>query len=74
MRIDGKGYYYHIAGADIPLGARILAVADVASYDECIEILKDAAGTQLDAHLVDVFCSIPREKVMACSHVLGDNA
>lgn len=85
-RIDGRGYY-HIAGDDIPLGARILAVADVFSavfmrrpykeadsYDECIEILKEAAGTQLDAHLVEVFCSIPREKVMACSHVLGDNA
>lgn len=85
-RIDGKGYY-SIPGDQIPLGARIISVADVfsavlmrrpykeaTSYDECIEILKDAAGTQLDAHLVEVFCSIPRDKIMACSYVLGDNA
>ena len=81
-RMDGSGYY-HIPGDQIPLEARILAVADVfsallmkrpykeaASYEECIKILHDCAGTQLDAHLVELFCSLPREKVMACSRVL----
>jgi len=28
-RLDGKGYPFHIKGEDIPLGSRIMAVADV---------------------------------------------
>ena len=83
-RVDGQGYY-HIPLEEIPLAARIITVADTfsavlmrrpykepTSYDESIQILKDAAGTQLDAHLVDVFCAIPKERIMACSYVLGD--
>lgn len=81
-RIDGTGYY-QVPGDKIPLGAKIVAVADVfsamlmrrsykepASYEECVNILKECAGTQLDAGIVDVFCSIPMEDVMACSSVL----
>lgn len=83
-RIDGMGYY-HVPGDEIPLGARIIAVADTfsavlmkrpykepSSYDQSIEVLRSCAGTQLDAHLVEVFCAIPREQIVACSHVLGD--
>jgi HD-GYP domain-containing protein (c-di-GMP phosphodiesterase class II) len=28
-RIDGRGYPYHVAGSDLPLGSRIMAVSDV---------------------------------------------
>ncbi|MBQ7670597.1 MAG: HD domain-containing protein [Clostridia bacterium] len=69
-RYDGKGYPYGLAGEDIPIEARIMAIADV--YDalvsdrvykkaipknEAIKIIKEGAGTQFDSHLVDLFCS-----------------
>lgn len=88
-RIDGCGYY-HMTADEIPMGARIIAVADVfsallmkrpykeaASYDECVDILCASAGTQLDPDVVAAFCAIPKSKVMACSNVLyatGDEA
>lgn len=81
-RIDGRGYY-GVPGDQIPLEARIITVADVfsallmkrsykeaASYDECIAIMRECAGTQLDTQLVELFCSIPKDKVMACSRCL----
>ena len=84
-RADGKGYY-QIPPDQIPLGAKIVAVADVfsallmkrpykasTSYDECIAVLKHCAGSQLDADIVDMFCAIPRERVLACSDVLAES-
>jgi diguanylate cyclase (GGDEF)-like protein/putative nucleotidyltransferase with HDIG domain len=67
-RWDGKGYLEGKAGEEIPLAARILAVADAfssmtttrpyrkaMSVREALGRLDDAAGTQLDARLVKVF-------------------
>ncbi|MGH2788292.1 MAG: HD-GYP domain-containing protein [Actinomycetota bacterium] len=67
-RIDGKGYPDRLAGDEIPLGARIIAVADTfdaitstRSYRKAkphriaLEILKKEAGTQLDANAVKAF-------------------
>ena len=66
-RWDGKGYH-GLAGADIPIGARIIAVAD--TYDaiiadrpyregrphqEAIEILRRESGTQFDPEVVAAF-------------------
>ena len=81
-RIDGKGYY-KLPGDKIPLGARVISVADsysamfmrrpymdATNYEECIAELKRAAGTQLDARVVEAFCSIPRETVIACGSEL----
>lgn len=78
-RMDGHGYL-GIPGDEIPLAARIISVADVFSalymsrpycgsvnYDECIRIIREDAGDHLDPELVDVFCSIPRDRVLACS-------
>jgi putative nucleotidyltransferase with HDIG domain len=69
-RVDGRGYPEGREGDDIPLESRILAVADAfvaitserphrprADGKEAIARLKSAAGTQLDAHLVDLFLS-----------------
>lgn len=83
-RIDGKGYY-SLPGDQIPLGARVIAVADVfsamfmrrpykdaANYDDCIAELKRSAGTQLDAEIVDAFCAIPRARVLECGRMLSE--
>ncbi len=65
---DGRGYLHGLAGEDIPFIARILAVADAFSamtttrpYRKALSVrealirLGDAAGTQLDEDLVQVF-------------------
>lgn len=70
-RVDGAGYPDRLVGDEIPLAARILAVADSfdamtsdrsyrigMSSDKAVEILKEGAGTQWDAALVDKFISI----------------
>lgn len=73
-KYDGSGYH-KMVGADIPLGARIIAVADV--YDSLIsdrpyrkglspfvakQEITDHSGTHFDPKVVDVFVSIS-EKV-----------
>ena len=70
-RVDGTGYY-QLKGDDIPLASRIISVADTFSaltmersykatmtYEDAIAELRQAAGTQLDARLVEIFCNIP---------------
>ena len=71
-RWDGTGYPSHLAGENIPLCARIMAVADVfdALYEDrvyrkgmrslpvVLSIIEDGKGTQFDPVLVDVFMSL----------------
>jgi two-component system, cell cycle response regulator len=67
-RFDGQGYPDRLAGAAIPLGARIIAVCD--AYDamvsdrpyrpamrteQALEELSRCAGTQFDPAVVDAF-------------------
>jgi diguanylate cyclase (GGDEF)-like protein len=67
-RWDGTGYLHRLAGENIPLVARILAVADAFSamttsrpyrkaltVAEALRRLEDAAGTQLETGLVVAF-------------------
>ena len=67
-RWDGDGYLHRLAGEDIPLIARILAVGDAFSamtttrpYRKALDLrealtrLEDASGTQLDESLVRAF-------------------
>jgi diguanylate cyclase (GGDEF)-like protein/putative nucleotidyltransferase with HDIG domain len=67
-RWDGHGYLHRLAGEDIPLIARILAVGDAFSamtttrpyrkalpLEEALKRLGDAAGTQLEERLVAAF-------------------
>ena len=83
-RIDGKGYY-GLKGDEIPLASRIIAVADTYSaitmrrsykaphtHEEAIKMMKEAAGTQLDEELVEIFAQIPKEKVMKCTAKILD--
>jgi putative nucleotidyltransferase with HDIG domain len=70
-RIDGRGYPRNLEGEAIPLLARVLAVADCFDvmtardsyrtpipYGEAIAELRRVAGTQLDAHFVEVFVGV----------------
>lgn len=69
-RFDGMGYSSGLRGNEIPLGARIIAVADVYqalisdrpyrkaySDKEALEIISESAGTHLDPAVVKVFLS-----------------
>jgi putative nucleotidyltransferase with HDIG domain len=68
-RIDGSGYPDALAGESIPLGARIVAVADTfdaitsarpyrpaCPHKKALDILRAEAGTKLDPHVVRAFC------------------
>ncbi len=67
-RIDGHGYPDGLAGSDIPVGARIIAVADTfdaitssrayrraGTQKQALDVLSAGAGTQLDADAVAAF-------------------
>jgi putative two-component system response regulator len=67
-RSDGRGYPDHLVGADIPIGARIVAISDAwdamtsdrpyragLAYEAAVAQVRLGAGTQWDAELTDVF-------------------
>jgi diguanylate cyclase (GGDEF)-like protein/putative nucleotidyltransferase with HDIG domain len=72
---DGSGYPHALRGEDIPLGARIVAVAD--AYDtitsdrtykkgrpsqEALAELERCANAQFDAHIVEIFVRVMRQQ------------
>ena len=70
-RWDGNGYPTGLAGAEIPLSARIVTVADVYDalsskrvykeafpHEECVRLIREGSGTQFDPELVQIFLSI----------------
>jgi putative nucleotidyltransferase with HDIG domain len=70
-RWDGGGYPRGLAGEEIPLAARIFAVADVfdaltsdrpyspvRSRTEAIEVIRSEAGTQFDPEVVEAFLEV----------------
>ncbi|HWJ02206.1 MAG TPA: HD-GYP domain-containing protein [Verrucomicrobiae bacterium] len=77
-RYDGLGYPRGIAGHEIPLTSRILAVADVYDalvtdrpyrsampIDKAIRVLEQGMGTQFDPNVVKVFLQILSEEMVA---------
>ena len=73
-RVDGTGYPRGLKGDEIPLEARVLALADAfdamtsdrryrgkLTMDEAITELQKCRGTQFDAALDDVFIRLARE-------------
>lgn len=80
-RWDGTGYPHGLAGNEIPLDARIVAVADAfdamttnRSYrqalcmDEVLTELEAGKGKQFDPGVVDVFIDIVRSAYRPASH------
>lgn len=73
---NGKGYPYHLNKENIPLSARIMAIADVFDalvsprcykqpmpYDDAFKIIKDEAGQHFDPTLVNIFLNIKSEVI-----------
>ncbi|MCG8315283.1 MAG: two-component system response regulator, partial [Pseudomonadales bacterium] len=65
---DGSGYPRHLKNENIPIEARIVAIADVFdallsprpykeafSMERSLEILKKDAGSHFDPHLIEIF-------------------
>ena len=78
-RVDGNGYQ-KLPRDKIPLESKILAIADTFSalftdrvyrkkhsFEDCITILRESAGSQLEAELVEIFCSIDKNELLAAS-------
>ena len=72
-RYDGAGYPDGLQGSEIPLGARIIAVADslsamlqdrpyrkAMSYEQALDEIADCAGSQFDPKVVNAFFGVHR--------------
>jgi len=70
-RWDGSGYPYGLAGTEIPLHGRLMAIIDVydalvserpykspVTHEEAVEIIEGESGKHFDPKIVDVFKSI----------------
>lgn len=70
-RWDGSGYPHGLAGGDIPLAARIVALADVYDalssrrvykaplpHEQCVQAIRESAASHFDPHLVEIFLRI----------------
>jgi len=75
-RFNGGGYPHGLKGAEIPLGARIVAVADAyhamihdrpysvaRAHQDALRELREHAGSQFDPDVVAIFCQIYAEGV-----------
>lgn len=73
-RPDGKGYPNGLKGDEIPRVAQIIAVADTfdamysdrpyrkrMNYEKAVSIIRDAAGTQLTADVVEAFLRLAQK-------------
>lgn len=77
-RYNGTGYPYGLEGKQIPLDARIFAVADAfdaimserpykkaRTYEEAVTVFKEDNGRFFDPVVVEVFLSVPKEDWLA---------
>jgi adenylate cyclase len=81
---NGKGYPSGLAGAQIPLAGRIMAIADVYdalisercykppfSHDKAMAIILEEKGNSFDPVIVDAFCQI-EDKILEIAHAFQD--
>lgn len=87
-RFDGKGYPGNLKGDKIPLGSRIIALADTydamtstrpyrkgLSHETALEEIKNCAGSQFDPDIVDIFVKISDKckKISEDIEIANDN-
>lgn len=86
-RMDGKGYPYGVTGDEIPLCAKILAVADVFDalvskrcykdpmpLDKAFGIIQEETGDHFDAEVAQAFLDcrdVISEYVIAANNAMG---
>jgi diguanylate cyclase (GGDEF)-like protein len=88
-RWDGAGYPNHLAGNDIPLGARIIAVVDTyaalvedrpyragASHEDALAEIVASSGTQFDPEIVQTFVEVQESvrRLMADTESMADGS
>lgn len=74
-RWDGKGYPFGLKGDEIPMGARIIAIADVyealisdrpyrkaLSKKTALDIIKENSGKQFDPKIADILMDVVEKK------------
>jgi len=82
-RFDGKGYPHGLKGKNIPLFARIIAVADsydamttnrpyrkIIPYETVIKELERNKGVQFDPEITEIFLGVLEEKAYHLSQVI----
>ncbi len=80
-KFDGSGYPEGLKGNDIPLSARLMAIADVYdaliskrvykegfSHEKAKEIIVEGSGKHFDPEIVDAFLSIEEEFIKIKNH------
>ena len=85
-RVDGRGYPFGLHDEDIPLGSKIIAVADVydvltardtyrqpVSSADAFAELRASADTQLDSSLVETFIGLVTRRGVVFSHSSADD-
>ena len=83
-RPDGKGYPKGLKGEEIPRVAQIIAVADTfdamysnrpyrdrMNFEKAVDIIKNAAGTQLTKDVVEAFLRLAQKGVLRAPDDLG---
>jgi HD-GYP domain-containing protein (c-di-GMP phosphodiesterase class II) len=81
--VDGRGYPYGLKGEDIPLMARIIAVADTLDamtthrpYQSALELsdalshIRKVAGTKFDLRVVDALESLVQSGQLRLTNLL----
>ena len=81
---DGTGYPRGLKGEEIPLSARIMAVADVFdalvsrrsykepfSFEKAMQIIQEDSGSRFDPLIVDAFCRATEEVRRVMNSVMG---
>lgn len=83
-RWDGSGYPEGLRGDDIPVSARVTAVADVYDalvnrrvyksampHDRALELIQEGRGKHFDADIVDAFVGIEHDVRKLSRHLAG---
>jgi putative nucleotidyltransferase with HDIG domain len=83
-RWDARGYPNGVGGTDIPMGARVFAVADTLdamtsdrpyrkalSFEAAASEIRRCSGSQFDARIVEAFLSIPQVRWMSIQETVN---